>query len=187
MDAAGGPARAFSRRRAWAVFLDSAGATRRRAVQLRAESARVTAGGVAHPEAGAGKCGARNPSGVKGGVYQVLTTDVAGTRAPRVDVNEPEKSLVLMKATAAVTHGGGQRFDRDSADYRTILEWVRSGAPYGTEGSTEPKLARLEVYPSMIAVPVGSRHGVLVTAVSATRAGGLPRRRLIRTTLTWLP
>src|SRR4029450_900 len=101
---------------------------------------------------------------VKGGVYQVLTTDVAGTRGPRGDGNEPEKSLVLMKATAAVTHGGGQRFDRDSADYRTILEWVRSGAPYGTEGSAEPNLARLEVYPSMIPVPVGSRHGVLVTA-----------------------
>jgi Protein of unknown function (DUF1553)/Protein of unknown function (DUF1549) len=101
---------------------------------------------------------------VKGGVYQVLTTDVSGTRVPRVDVREPEKSLVLMKATAAVPHGGGQRFERDSPDYRTILEWVRSGASYGTEGSAEPKLTRLEVYPSMIAVPVGSRHGVLVTA-----------------------
>src|SRR5213593_752213 len=62
---------------------------------------------------------------VKGGVYQVLTTDVAGARVPRVDVREPEKSLILMKATAAVPHGGGQRFERDSADYRTIFEWVR--------------------------------------------------------------
>ena len=101
---------------------------------------------------------------VKGGVYQVLTTDVAGARVPRVDVREPEKSLLLMKATAAVPHGGGQRFDRESADYRTIFEWVRSGVPYGTEGSAETKLTRLEVYPSMIALPVGSGHRVLVTA-----------------------
>ena len=101
---------------------------------------------------------------VKGGVYQVLTTDVAGARVPRVDVREPEKSLLLMKATATVPHGGGQRFDRESADYRTIFEWVRSGVPYGTEGSAETKLTRLEVYPSMIALPVGSGHRVLVTA-----------------------
>ena len=40
---------------------------------------------------------------VKGGTYQVLTTEVKGERIPRVKVAEPEKSLLLLKATGAVS------------------------------------------------------------------------------------
>ena len=70
---------------------------------------------------------------VKGGAYQVLTTEVKGERKPRVDVREPEKSLLLLKATGAVAHGGGQRFARESREYRSLLTWIRNGAPFGRE------------------------------------------------------
>ncbi|MGH9313045.1 MAG: DUF1553 domain-containing protein, partial [Vicinamibacterales bacterium] len=101
---------------------------------------------------------------VKGGAYQVLTSEIKGERVPRIDLHEPEKSLLLEKPTATIPHGGGKRFDRDSEDYRTIVEWIRTGAPYGAEGRSEPELKSLEVYPPMIAVSVGSAHRLLVTA-----------------------
>src|ERR1051326_795016 len=70
---------------------------------------------------------------VKGGAYQVLTAEAAGARKPRIDVHHPEPSLLLLKPTAAVPHGGGRRIQPDSAEYRAILEWVKTGAPFGEE------------------------------------------------------
>ncbi|HZT28918.1 MAG TPA: DUF1553 domain-containing protein [Bryobacteraceae bacterium] len=101
----------------------------------------------------------------KGGTYQVLTSEVKGERIPRVDLKNPERSLLLVKPTMAMPHGGGKRFDKDSEDYRTILAWIRKGAPYGAEGGAkEPKLTRLEVYPPLTAMPVEARQHLLVTA-----------------------
>ena len=101
---------------------------------------------------------------VKGGTYQVLTSETKGERVPRIDLRSPEKSLILEKPTMATPHMGGKRFEPDSEDYRTILDWVRAGAPYGAESGAEPRLTGLEVYPSMIALPVGGEHRILVTA-----------------------
>jgi hypothetical protein len=100
----------------------------------------------------------------KGGVYQVLTAEVKGERIPRVDVKNPEASLLLTKPTMIVPHGGGKRLEKDSEDYRTILAWVKNGAPYGAEASHEPRLVRLEALPAMAALPVQGRRRLLVTA-----------------------
>ena len=70
---------------------------------------------------------------VKGGTYQVLTTEVKGERIPRVEIAEPEKSLLLLKATGAVSHGGGKRFAPESPEYGKLIAWIRSGAPFGRE------------------------------------------------------
>src|SRR6478752_5768346 len=43
---------------------------------------------------------------VQGGKYQVLSPDSAGPRKPRVDLAQPEKSLLLLKPTFLVAHGG---------------------------------------------------------------------------------
>jgi hypothetical protein len=101
---------------------------------------------------------------VKGGVYQVLTDEVKGVRVPRVDLADPEKSLLLTKPAMIVPHGGGKRFDKGSSDYQTILEWIERGAPYGSGESGGPKIQRLEVFPSLTAMPLSGRHRLLVTA-----------------------
>lgn len=100
----------------------------------------------------------------KGGTYQVLSAEVKGEQVPRVDVKDPEKSLILMKATMATPHGGGKRLDRDSDDYRAILEWVKRGAPYG-EAAVAATPASLEIYPAMATMPVEGSQRLLVTAV----------------------
>jgi hypothetical protein len=101
----------------------------------------------------------------KGGAYQVLTADVKGERIPRVDLAKPEQSLLLTKPTMLVPHGGGKRLEKDSEDYKTILAWVKSGAPYGAQADVkEPELTRLEVFPSMAAMPLEGQRRLLVTA-----------------------
>ena len=46
---------------------------------------------------------------VEGGTYQVLTTEV-GEKIPRINLKEPEKSLLLEKPAMVVPHGGGLKF-----------------------------------------------------------------------------
>ncbi len=101
----------------------------------------------------------------KGGAYQVLTAEVKGERIPRVDVKNPEASLLLTKPTMTVPHGGGKRLEKDSDDYRAILAWVANGAPYGSDaGSHEGKLVHLEAFPAMTVMPTQGRRRLLVTA-----------------------
>lgn len=89
---------------------------------------------------------------VKGGAYQVLTAEIKGERIPRVDLKQPESSLILKKATGSVAHGGGRRFAVGSPEYQAILKWVRDGAPYGPELKAENRVVRLEVSPSTVAL-----------------------------------
>ena len=49
--------------------------------------------------------------------------------AARVDLLDPAHSLVLLKPTMAVPHGGGQKLEPESADYRVIADWIAHGAP----------------------------------------------------------
>jgi hypothetical protein len=101
---------------------------------------------------------------VKGGAYQVLTTQIAGARTPRIDLANPEKSLLLLKPTSSVPHGGGKRFPVDSPEYRTIVDWIKNGAPFGPESSVNNKVASLEVFPKVVTLERGGIHRLLVTA-----------------------
>jgi len=101
---------------------------------------------------------------VKGGGYQVLTAEVKGARVPRIDANDPAKSLILLKATQSVAHGGGRRFVVGSPAYQAILKWVKNGAPYGPEGSRENRVVKLDVFPSIVTLENGGEHRLLITA-----------------------
>lgn len=98
----------------------------------------------------------------KGGGYQVLIEAPLGPRVPRVDLQQPSKSLLLQKPSMVVAHGGGLRLPKDSEDYRKILEWAEKGAPFGEESPAQ--VASLEVTPRLIAFPASGRHRLLVTA-----------------------
>jgi Protein of unknown function (DUF1553)/Protein of unknown function (DUF1549)/Bacterial Ig-like domain (group 2) len=101
---------------------------------------------------------------VKGGTFQVLTTQVSGQRTPRIDAVNPEKSLLLLKPTASVPHGGGKRFPVDSPEYKAIVAWIRNGAPYGPQSSVNNQVASLEVFPKSVTIERAETHRLLVTA-----------------------
>ena len=46
----------------------------------------------------------------------------------RVNTQNPVNSKLLLKATATISHGGGQRFTTTSQKYKTILKWIQQGA-----------------------------------------------------------
>ena len=101
---------------------------------------------------------------VEGGTFRVLTTD-ENPKYSRIDVKQPEKSLLLLKPTFSVPHGGGQRFEVGSADYEAILKWVRSGAPYGEEAEKQGiEVKRVEVSPADVVLEGRGRQQLIVTA-----------------------
>ena len=48
----------------------------------------------------------------------------------RINLAIPEDSLMVTKATGAVPHTGGKLFEKGSAPYKALVEWIRSGAEY---------------------------------------------------------
>ncbi len=66
-------------------------------------------------------------------------------RGRRVFPAAPDRSLLLLKASGAVPHGGGARIEADSAPYRVMRRWIEQGMPYGKPD--DPVVARIEVYP----------------------------------------
>ena len=101
---------------------------------------------------------------VEGGTYQVLTTEPGGERYPRINFDEPEKSLLLLKPTARMPHGGGERLKESSADYETILNWVKNGATYGDEDEGSIRVERIEVFPRELVLLPREKHRLLVSA-----------------------
>ena len=83
------------------------------------------------------------------GDHFVLTRQA---QARRVDRTEPEKSLMLLKATRTLPHGGGRKIIADDDDYQIILDWIKAGAI--APQPTDAKLLRIEVLPkSAVLVP----------------------------------
>ena len=77
--------------------------------------------------------------------YEAITRANEGRRVNR---GEPEKSLVLLKPTFQIQHGGGVRFETGSLEYNAILQWLREGASFDSPGS--PRIASLAVTPDKV-------------------------------------
>ena len=112
---------------------------------------------------------------VEGGIYQVLTTEQTKPSKPRIDRQKPEESLLLLKATEAVSHGGGERFAEGSADYREVLDWIKKGAPYGEDRREKAaRVTRLEIEPRQVVLDAKGQ-------AAAARDGAAARTAAART------
>src|SRR5690606_31436721 len=72
---------------------------------------------------------------------------VKEARGRRVHVALPDRSLLLLKSTNAVPHGGGQRLDASSHEYDVLRRWLVEGMPWGDRD--EPTVERIEVFPKI--------------------------------------
>lgn len=71
---------------------------------------------------------------------------VLESRGRRLFPSSPDQSLLLTKAINASPHGGGQRLEMDSYEYRLLRRWIEQAMPYGSE--KDPKVVGIDVVPS---------------------------------------
>src|SRR5207253_10620509 len=71
--------------------------------------------------------------------YDRLLYDMSGRRFNRAD---PARSLMLAKPTQQVAHGGGLRVELGSRYYRTVVDWISAGVPFGDPAAD--KVQKLE-------------------------------------------
>jgi hypothetical protein len=91
--------------------------------------------------------------------YLTLTRQATARRINKV---EPARSLMLLKPTLAVSHGGGKRFTTGSAEYRVISDWIAAGTPAPSE--SDPSLTHLEVFPPAARLKPGDEQPIIVRA-----------------------
>ena len=117
----------------------------------------------------AGSCHAK-PEGQNGFKLSVFAYDPKGDyreivqedRGRRLFPAFPEASLLLKKATLAVDHEGGQRFEPGSEFHKTLVEWIRAGMPY--RHTNEPSLTGIAVEPAERRATKGAKHTLKVKA-----------------------
>lgn len=88
-------------------------------------------------------------------------------RGRRLVPAAPEHSLLLLKATGQMPHGGGKRLEADSEEYDLIRRWIATGMPFGKP--TDPVVTRIAVDP---AEEVMARQGRVQLKVTAFYSDG---------------
>src|SRR5207245_2925379 len=71
-------------------------------------------------------------------------------------------SLLLLKSSGTVAHGGGKRIEPGSDEYKTLRRWVASGLPFGRPD--DPVVTRISLFPERRVLPRNSRQQFAVYA-----------------------
>src|SRR5579872_56766 len=91
--------------------------------------------------------------------YDTLTRQSVGRR---VSLADPPASLMLMKPSFTIPHGGGKRFAKDSLEYRIIEQWIAAGAPPPTDHDLSVRT--LEAFPASAVLAPNAEQQILVRA-----------------------
>jgi hypothetical protein len=91
-----------------------------------------------------------------------------GTNGRRLNRDNPEQSLLLLKPTGQVVHEGGQRFSPDSAYAQLLTRWIKEGVI--SDLAAAPKLVGLDV-------AVVSHLRTAESAAATARPRSLQRRQ----------
>jgi hypothetical protein len=88
---------------------------------------------------------------------------VQSAEGRRVVLSDPERSILLLKPTLTMEHGGGERFAVHSAEYELLKRWLEDGAP--APGPRDATVTRLEEWPSRRIMEAGEQQQILVRAI----------------------
>ena len=87
---------------------------------------------------------------------------VRESRGRRLFPAAPDTSLLLTKSVGTVPHGGGQRMEQDSHEYRLLRRWIAQAMPYGDPNGR--KVTSIRVTPSARQMSRNSQQQLSVTA-----------------------
>lgn len=82
--------------------------------------------------------------------------------ARRVELSQPESSLLLLKPSGKVEHKGGVRIPEGSNDYQLLYEWIEGGANGPREN--DARLLSVDVYPKAVELANGQSDRLVVLA-----------------------
>jgi hypothetical protein len=82
--------------------------------------------------------------------------------ARRIDLVNPEQSLLLRKASGSIPHGGGRVTPRGSKEYEILRRWIAAGAVF--QDGEHSRIVRLEVTPSERVLQTGESYHLCVEA-----------------------
>lgn len=85
----------------------------------------------------------------------------------RIDLQRPEESLLLRKASGDLDHEGGRRWPRRSESFRRIRDWIAAGTP---RGDLSIRVVRLEVTPEALRFE-GTNRSARLRAMATTSDG----------------
>ncbi|MDR3678015.1 MAG: Ig-like domain-containing protein, partial [Acidobacteriota bacterium] len=91
--------------------------------------------------------------------YMTLTHQALARRTERL---EPAKSLILLKPTLSIPHGGGRRFAVDSPEYRVVSGWIAQGMPAPL--NSDARVTQIDVLPQEASLRPGAEQQLAVTA-----------------------
>ena len=91
--------------------------------------------------------------------YYTLTHQALARRTERM---EPARSLILLKPTMTIPHGGGRRFLPDSPEYKIISGWIAQGMPAPYE--SDARVTAIQVLPHDASLRPGAEQQLIVTA-----------------------
>jgi hypothetical protein len=84
------------------------------------------------------------------------------SRGRRISPAAPDRSLLVLKASGTVPHGGGKRIEVGSREYKLIVRWIEEGMPYGN--ANDPVVNGIEISPASKTMLFGGEQQLKVMA-----------------------
>jgi hypothetical protein len=91
--------------------------------------------------------------------FAALTLEARGRR---IFPAAPEHSLLLLKPTGEMPHGGGRRLTKGDPPYEILRRWIAAGTP--RTPAEEPTLERITIEPAERILATGAEQQLVITA-----------------------
>lgn len=95
--------------------------------------------------------------------YDALTKEGRGRR---LNLTQPDASILMLKGTARMPHGGGLKLETDGPQFAAMRRWIHEGAPF-TSPADHP-VVKIEVEPAELVIAPKSTHQLRVTAIDSS-------------------
>jgi hypothetical protein len=87
---------------------------------------------------------------------------VQSAEGRRVVLGQPERSILLLKPSLQMEHGGGERFKPNSVAFATLRSWLEDGAP--EPAANDPHVTKIDAWPPKRLMVPGESQQLIVRA-----------------------